>query len=605
MKEPHDMSMHTFHIPVMGTGFTIDTPLRVARYGISSVVSLVDDVLIEQMREYHCRLTQEPYEKISSQQQDARALRITAYLNLLNCLLDRQAKDLQNSPFEPGSEITRYYEMLPDEAPVKKLYHDMIHSTDDDHKQEIMDLLRKSAVPGSIDVNIMTKLDRINFYKGKELGPEFSDAMAALRGFAQSNVRSSIIFSAGINKRLYKYLAKFDDFYPDKNGVTKKNIILKVSDFRSAEIQGRFLARMGLWVSEYRIESGLNCGGHAFGGKGILMGPILAEFKQNKKTLAEKLHEIRNAALAKQNRPGAETFPPLRITTQGGIGTAMENRLLLKYYEVDSTGWGTPFLLVPEAINIDDDHLKKLTTASKEDVFLSDSSPLSTPFWNLRTSASEQMREQRIRDNKPGSPCPKAFAVTNTEFTKRQICLSSRAYQKKKLAHLPEENHTQEQLPIITKNILAKSCICHDLGGNATLKLGIDPKATPCVCCGPNIIHFSKIATLEQMVDHIYGRMSLLTNSERPHMFINELSLSVDNLCKELEKFSLGLLSSTPKYLQETKENLLKGIEYYQNHAAQLVSDKCDRFLTELIKIRETVETLPLTEIFDEKPSGI
>ncbi len=34
----------------MGTGFTIDTPIKVAKYGISSVISLVDDVLIEQMR---------------------------------------------------------------------------------------------------------------------------------------------------------------------------------------------------------------------------------------------------------------------------------------------------------------------------------------------------------------------------------------------------------------------------------------------------------------------------------------------------------------------------------------------------------------------------
>ena len=34
----------------MGTGFTIDTPLNVAKYGISSVVSLVDDLLIEKMR---------------------------------------------------------------------------------------------------------------------------------------------------------------------------------------------------------------------------------------------------------------------------------------------------------------------------------------------------------------------------------------------------------------------------------------------------------------------------------------------------------------------------------------------------------------------------
>ena len=30
--------VHKFYIPVMGTGFTTDTPLKVARYGISSVV---------------------------------------------------------------------------------------------------------------------------------------------------------------------------------------------------------------------------------------------------------------------------------------------------------------------------------------------------------------------------------------------------------------------------------------------------------------------------------------------------------------------------------------------------------------------------------------
>ncbi len=57
-------SGHTFHIPVMGTGFTIDTPLRVAKYGITSVISLVDDVLIEQMRKLHCRRAEEPCEEI-------------------------------------------------------------------------------------------------------------------------------------------------------------------------------------------------------------------------------------------------------------------------------------------------------------------------------------------------------------------------------------------------------------------------------------------------------------------------------------------------------------------------------------------------------------
>ena len=40
---------HKFHIPVMGTGHSIDTPIRVAHLGISSVMSIVDDILIEKI----------------------------------------------------------------------------------------------------------------------------------------------------------------------------------------------------------------------------------------------------------------------------------------------------------------------------------------------------------------------------------------------------------------------------------------------------------------------------------------------------------------------------------------------------------------------------
>ncbi len=41
---------HSFHIPVMGIGYTVDTPLKVAQYGIDSVISLVDDILLEKLR---------------------------------------------------------------------------------------------------------------------------------------------------------------------------------------------------------------------------------------------------------------------------------------------------------------------------------------------------------------------------------------------------------------------------------------------------------------------------------------------------------------------------------------------------------------------------
>ena len=46
-------SLHTYHIPVMGTAFTAETPLRVAQYGINSVIALADDVLLERLRKIY------------------------------------------------------------------------------------------------------------------------------------------------------------------------------------------------------------------------------------------------------------------------------------------------------------------------------------------------------------------------------------------------------------------------------------------------------------------------------------------------------------------------------------------------------------------------
>src|SRR5512136_904872 len=92
---------HTFFIPVMGTGFTIDTALKVGRYGITSVLSLVDDRFIEQMRKVHCARAGEPYEPITERDEDPRARRITAYLDLLGRLLERDTAALRAEPFTP------------------------------------------------------------------------------------------------------------------------------------------------------------------------------------------------------------------------------------------------------------------------------------------------------------------------------------------------------------------------------------------------------------------------------------------------------------------------------------------------------------------------
>mgnify|MGYP003350928495 CR=1 FL=1 len=176
----------------------------------------------------------------------------------------------------------KYFELLPEQSPVKAKYREMLLCTDQEERSRLEAELRKAIVPGYIDVNIMSKVDNLGATKtGEPLPVEQSDALTALRGYAQSVLNSSIVFSAGYNPRLYNYIAAFEDFYPNECGMLKKRVILKVSDYRSAVVQGKILAKKGIWVSEFRIESGLNCGGHAFATDGLLCGPILQSFNRS------------------------------------------------------------------------------------------------------------------------------------------------------------------------------------------------------------------------------------------------------------------------------------------------------------------------------------
>jgi hypothetical protein len=584
-------SAHSFYIPVLGSGFSIDTPLRVGRYGISSVISFLDDCLIEQIRKFYCEKEGEPYEEIKDRDEDCRAHRITAYMNLVDRLITKQVATVQSSPFEPGSEITKYFEMLP-KSPLRDEYEAMLAVDDAQQKTEMQDRLRQMAVPGSADVNIMSKCDRDLYRDGKKLPSEFSDALSALRGYANSSISSSIVFSAGMNPRLYSYAAEFDDFFPDSRGVLKKKIILKVSDYRSAVIQGKFLAKRGLWVSEFRIESSLNCGGHAFATKGFLLGPILEDFKQQKSKLTKKLHAIYVKSLAGQGRPTVEQPHPVRVTVQGGIGKADENLFLLDHYGVDGTGWATPFLLVPEATNVDDEHLAKLTAATSDDVFLSDSSPFGIPFWNLRNSASEEDRRRRITENRPGRSCLTGCFRLNTEFTDVAICTASREYQKLKLQHLPKEDLTPQQFDLMKERVLAKSCICHDLGGGVEIRCGINLDATSAICPGPTIADLSKVATLKEMAGHIYDRESLPISAERPHMFIREITIYVKYLCDEIDRSCSGLSSNPESYFDDFKQNLLSGIEYYQGLAEHLNEQQQQPFLAQLEILNKKIESI-------------
>ena len=491
MNKNNNSTPHLFHIPVMGIAFTLDTPLRVARYGISSVISLVDDILIEQVREHYCKKLNLAYTPIANKDEDSRARRIEAYLNMMHDEIDRQFAALKASPFVVGSEITRYFNLLPD-GELKAKYDKMLTEKDADKQTVLQSELRNLITTGHIDVNIMTKLDRLPLKNGEPQDQKQSDAMAALRGFAKSKVNGSMVFSAGLNRHLYSYLNEFPDFQPDENGNFKKRIILKVSDYRSTKIQGKFFAQRGLWVSEYRVESGLNCGGHAFGFNGLLMGPILQDFKDNHEVLKKMLLKSYTKALQKNDREVCQNLS-FATTVQGGIGTVEEDALLRTRYNVSATGWGTPFLLVPEAVIIDDEHLDKLCQAHTEDIELSDVSPLMVKFWNLKKSASELIRKQRISEDKPGSPCFKRFCTLDDSLTGKPLCAASKEYIKVKLENLKNENWATKQFEYLKAKVLNKGCICNDLGGSAAKNFNLKSTAKTSVCCGPNIINFDKL----------------------------------------------------------------------------------------------------------------
>lgn len=553
----------------MGLAYTIDSPIKVARFGISSVISIVEDRLIEMMRGHYYPSIGLVYEPISVQEDDYRAKRITDYLDLVNTIVQQQIEKLKKAAFEAGSEIVKYFEMLPDDHMAKQLYREMMNTQEEPVRKKLEEQLRTEIKPGSIDVNIMTKLDRNHFDKQGQLVEDGSEAVTALRGYAKSGLSgSSVVFSAGMNPRLYNYLENCTAFDADENGEFSKKIIIKVSDYRSALIQGKYLAKKGIWVSEFRIESGLNCGGHAFATDGYLMGPILEEFVSNRQELTNSLFEIFSAAQEKKHNRKFSSPPPIQFSVQGGIGTAEEDVFLHEHYQMSSTGWGTPFLLVPEATTVDDATLQLLCAAKEEDIMLSRNSPLGIRFHYLKGTSGEAEKLLRIKKGRPGSPCTEKHLSSNTEFTKEPICTASQQYQKLKLAQLRSLNLPETEYRKQADTVMEKECLCIGLSNAAAINYDatfLKNRTAVNICPGPNIVNFSRVVSLQTMTDHIYGRTDILTHAGRPNMFVAEIYLYIDYLKEQLaEESEPDQLAKKKKYLQAFYRNLREGILYYR-----------------------------------------
>lgn len=560
---------HKFHIPVMGLAYTIDSPIKVAQFGIASVMSIVEDRLIEMMRAHYYPTINKAYHPIGTHEDDYRAKRVTDYLNLVNTIVQGQIDKIKHAAFETGSEIVKYFEMLPEDSALKQLYRQMMQTDLPTEKSTLEAYLREQIKPGSIDVNIMTKLDKNNLDKQGELIADGSDAVSALRGYVKSDLKdSSIIFSAGLNPRLYNYLESCREFDTNSDGSFNKKVVIKVSDYRSALIQGKYLAKKGIWVSEFRVESGLNCGGHAFATDGFLLGPILEEFKQNKQELIEALFEIYNAALERKGNSKLSAPPAVILSVQGGIGTFEEDNFLHQHYGFDKTGWGTPFLLVPEATTVDDATLKLLCASKDKDVMLSKYSPLGVRFHYLKGTSSEKEKSYRISKGTPGSPCTEKHLSFNTEFTKEPICTASIKYQQLKIAQLKSLGLPEKELQQKLEEVLEKECLCVGLSNSAALnynQIFVNKLEAVTICPGPNIVNFSKLVSLQNMTDHIYGRANIIEKLNRPNLFVAELYLYIDYLKEELkDDIQHEQFEKRSKYYTAFFQNLRNGINNYR-----------------------------------------
>ena len=589
---------HSFHIPVMGIGYTIDTPLNVAHLGMDSVISLVDDILIEKLRKMYSEKFEIPYKEITDKIDDFRAKRITSYLNLINTVVDQKFEDIKKVTSEKSNALMEYFNMLPNGSSLINEFKKI--STKGFNSQDIKDWLNQNLSKGDIDVNIMTKVDKDNYKGTEKLSIEYNDAHAALRGYANSDLSSSLVLSAGMNPRLYSYIEKFDDFFPDENGYIKKKVVLKVSDFRSALIQGKFLAKKGIWVSEYRIESGLNCGGHAFATEGLLIGPILEEFRKSKEQMQKDIYEILEAALRSKDRSIPDTILPIKISAQGGVGTAQEHEFLLDHYKVDSVGWGSPFLLVPEATTVDKETLTKLADAKEKDLYLSHISPLGVPFNNLKGNTKDAEKFTSIEKGRPGTVCTKKYVALNTEFSDKGNCTASRQYQRLKIKELDAENLTKEAYQTKFDKIVEKACICVGLGTSTLLAHSVETKSEGTgvsVCPGPNMAYFSKQLSLKEMIQHIYGRANVITDQNRPNIFIKELNIYIDYLKNQIEETQSSMNKKQEKYLNKFSNNLNEGINYYTdlfNSLKDSFNDSKSNILSELNCSKNRLQTLKI-----------
>tara|TARA_B110000211_G_scaffold216528_1_gene259627 strand:+ start:979 stop:1338 length:360 start_codon:yes stop_codon:yes gene_type:complete len=112
------------------------------------------------------------------------------------------------------------------------------------------------------------------------------------------------------------------------------------------------------------------------------------------------------------------------------------------------------------------------------------------------------------------------------------------------------------------------------------------------ICPGPNLAYFSKIVSFKEMIDHVYGKINLITQKNRPHMFVKELQAYVDYLKNELLGAKKEFSKKELKTIESYKEDLLEGISYSQDLFSNVYKESIETIESQIAQLNEYKKTV-------------
>ena len=115
------------------------------------------------------------------------------------------------------------------------------------------------------------------------------------------------------------------------------------------------------------------------------------------------------------------------------------------------------------------------------------------------------------------------------------------------------------------------------------------------ICPGPNMAYFDKEVSLSEMAKHIYGNAIVMTDENRPNLFVKELKMYIDYLMNEISETTADLTAGQIKKWNAFKNNMIEGIGFYQNlfstsnyfeNSLNAIQNQLELYKTKILEIK-------------------